>query len=331
MYDLCTRIKGIKSNDNHHSLFPHATKNTRGDVIRGTYGFENEKFSVQAAFSKGEYGRMYTGTFGKRTVAIKMNLKVPVQDDINEVRLQTELYCYVKEHGHLGRHIARIPEPVFAAFIPGFGRVLGMERVDSTMIDLVLTLRKDARIRWLRDALLKLCALLAILQEKFSFMHGDLHGDNVMVRGSDVFLIDLGMSSARVAGARVVADRRYVKIPFHSQLDLLTLLTALRDDFASSSTEVAGWCGAFVDPFWNTVQRALQGDTQTVSSYGAQSTVRAARKELSDKGEIYYAHHLLYDNIGHVSYQTCEPQHLMRLLKASKLHGTKVRGRIFER
>lgn len=324
MYDLCTIIETIGSHEDRRRLFAQATKTTPGtSVLRGRYRFlTDQEFSVQSVLGGGEYGRVMLGTFGTRDVVLKRNVKVSTREDVNEVVMQTRLYCHLRDQNASdAARMARIPETIFAASIPGFGRVLGMERMDTSLLNYVQNTPAAAQIRVLRDALIKVCELLRFLQTTFSFMHGDLHGENVMMRGGDVFLIDFGMASAKFGRhPRTVTSERYEGISFHPHLDLLTLMTALREDLGvSKHNGVAAWCGAFVDPFWNTVRSALLrngGTSRSKLPYGAQRTVHTAREEILSSGEVYYAHHLLYEEIGRVSYPPCAPLAMLRRLRA---------------
>lgn len=324
MYDLCQLIETIESHEDRRRLFPQATKTTTGtSVLRGRYRFlADQEFSVQTVLGGGEYGRVMQGTFGTRDVVIKRNVKVSMREDVNEIIMQTRLYCYLRDH-HAASQMARIPETIFAVAVPGFGRLLGMERVDVPLLARVQKTAASEQIRVARDALVKICDLLVVLQAKFSFMHGDLHGENVMVRGSDeIFLIDFGMASAKFdRHPRTITSDRYEGVPFHPHLDLLTLFTALREDLALSKHEgVAAWCGAFVDPFWTTVRTELLrdgGKSRTKLPYGARTTVRTAREEILSSGEVYYAHHLLYEDMGRVSYPPCDPRNMRGRLRAS--------------
>lgn len=319
MYDLCTIIETLRGD--RRGLFPQATKTTSGtSLLRGRYRFlADQEFTVQSVLGGGEYGRVMTGTFGTRDVVIKRNVKVSVREDINEIIMQSRLYCFTRDHT-TNRDMARIPETIFAASVPGFGRVLGMERMDTPLLTHVQTMRGNP-IHWLRTALMQVCSLLVVLQDTFSFMHGDLHGENIMVRGDDVFLIDFGMASAKFdRQPRTITSDRYTGVPFHPHLDLLTLVTALREDLGLSKHDgVAAWCGSFVDPFWKTVRTALLAGALTESlPYGAQKTVRTAHEEIMSSGEVYYAHHLLYEDIGRVSYPPCDPRNMLRRLKSSR-------------
>jgi tRNA A-37 threonylcarbamoyl transferase component Bud32 len=339
MYDLCQIIETVGSHEDRRRLFPQATKTTPGtSVLRGRYRFLDQEFSVQSVLGGGEYGRVMLGTFGSRDVVLKRNVKVSMREDVNEVIMQTRLYCYIRDHHDAASHMARIPETIFAAAVPGFGRVLGMERMDVPLLAHVQKTASSAQVRVVRDSLVKVCELLAVLQSKFSFMHGDLHGENVMVRGADeVFLIDFGMASAKFdRHPRTITSERYKGVPYHPHLDLLTLLTALREDLGLSKHKgVAAWCGALVHPFWTTVRTELLrdgGTSHTKLPYGARTTVRTARKEILSSGEVYYAHHLLYEDIGRVSYPPCEPRNMIRRLRATRTSPKRrlERERLFE-
>lgn len=341
MYDLCQIIETVGSHEDRRRLFPQANKTTpRTSVLRGRYRFlTDQEFSVQSVLGKGEYGRVMLGTFGSRDVVLKRNVKVSMREDVNEVIMQTRLYCYLRDHhSSAASHMARIPETIFAAAVPGFGRVLGMERMDVPLLAHVQKTASSAQVRVVRDSLIKVCELLVVLQSKFSFMHGDLHGENVMVRGTDeVFLIDFGMASAKFdRHPRTITSDRYKGVPYHPHLDLLTLITALREDLGlSKHSGVAAWCGTFVDPFWTTVRAALLhdgGTSRTKLPYGARTTVRTARKEILSSGEVYYAHHLLYEDIGRVSYPPCDPRTMLKRLRASRVSPKRhlARERLFE-
>lgn len=341
MYDLCALVERVRSYEDHRHLFPRALKATPGtSAIRGRYRFlADQEFSVQSVLGGGEHGRVMTGTFGTRDVVIKRNVNVSAREDVNEILMQTRLFCHLRDHARGTTGMARVPEAIFAASIPGFGRVLGMERMDVPLLAHVQTLPAASQVGRLRKLLVPVCELLVFLQDALSFMHGDLHGENVMVRGDDVFLIDFGMASAHFdrQSPRMITSDRYEGVPFHAHLDLLTLYTALREDLGlSGHNSAAAWCGAFVDPFWKTVHTALvRGDARGRRRlpYNARRTVRIAYDEIMTSGEIYYAHHLLYEDIGTVSYTPCDPRNMLKRLRGQIQTPTPtrlVRRRLFE-
>ena len=137
MYDLCRIIDTVESVEDRRRLFPQATKMTPGtSVLRGRYRFlTDQDFAVHSVLGGGEYGRVMLGTFGARDVVIKRNVKVSMREDVNEVIMQTRLYCHMRDrHAAREARMARIPEAIFAASVAGFGRLLGMERMDVPLL-----------------------------------------------------------------------------------------------------------------------------------------------------------------------------------------------------
>lgn len=332
-YDLCTLVESVRSYRDYPTLFPRARKRTPGTSTRGTYDFAQDeaRFSLGRVLGGGATGRIYEGTFGVRPVVVKVNQGVTLREDVNEALMQTRLYCHLLPNVD---NVARVPETLFAATVPHLGRVLGMARMDRSLLAHVgaLTTPRAQRAA-LYDALCQVARLLVILQNDLTFMHGDLHGENVMCRGRDIYVIDFGMATARFDRhtPRMVTNDRYHRVPFHPHLDMLTLLTALREDLSlNGHAAAAAWCGAYVQPFWDTVRAGLfSGKVSPKLRYGAHRTVRVARDEISSSGEIYYAHHLLYEDIGPVWFPPCDPRIFLK--RASPHAGPPLsQTRIFE-
>lgn len=336
MYDLCQVLDHAKTPS---EVFPTAKKKT-GKMY--TFWDPPETFSMGARINKGSSGVIYRGTFGTRTVAIKVNnpAAVKLRADADEVKMQSRLFCHVRDRAATFRGAAKIPDTFFATRIPRMGRALAMEQMDRSLLSQVQGLKHpDVQIRNLRSALERVAMLLKHLQKDLEFMHGDLHGENVMIRERpyEVYLIDFGMSSTRSdRGSRDITDERYKGVPFHPHLDFLTLLTALREDLSISGHEEASrWCDAFIRPYWETVRKGLfSGKVRAKIAYGAHSTVATAREELEESGEIYYAHHLLYEEVGGASYPPCSPASILRSLRSKRVQVAKKeaewRTRIFE-
>lgn len=316
MYDLCERVESVRSHHDKAVLFPRTKRKQAASGVAGRYEFLDQAFTVGKLVAKGASGRIYEGTFGVRPVVVKVNVGVPVEEDVNEALMQTRLYCHLRDRkGGIPPGAARIPETVFAATVTGVGRVLGMAKVGTPLLADVQGRRSSSeQVGALRKALTQVAKLLVVLQDDVSFVHGDLHGENVMIQGDGAFLIDFGMSSARFGrNPRMVTNDRYAGVRFHRHLDLLTLLTSLREDLAlKHCTAAASWCDARVRPFWDTVRGGLFAGSRRALKYGAQKTVRTARAEIESSGEIYYAHHLLYEEIGRVSYPPCDPRVFLR-------------------
>lgn len=326
MYDVCAIVQ--RADVPPSKVFPVAKART------GAFEFWSEpvqRVTVGREIARGASGKIYEGHFGSKRVAIKINdpRKVALQTDADEVWMQIMLHCHLLQR-HREEDMADVPATHFAARLPGVGRAVGMDRVDRSLLSHVQGLAPGrAQIRALRDAVARVARLLQVLQDDLQFVHGDLHGENVMMSGDDVVLIDFGMSSVSAAGVeggrrravrgRLHTDERYEGAAFHPHLDLLTLLTALREDLAISGHSAAtGWCGSFVDPYWRQVRKGLlSGKALAKMPFGAQRTVRSAREEIRDSGEIYYAHHLLYETFGEpTSYPACSPAAVLRALSS---------------
>jgi tRNA A-37 threonylcarbamoyl transferase component Bud32 len=326
-YDLC-RI--VHDTEDASALFPTARRQGRG----GTYTFWDPpvSFALDKQLGKGSYGLVYHGRFKSKSVAVKINKKgkVPLATDANEVRMQARLSCHLRSVRSARGAMARVPETYFSVTTER-GRALGMERVDSSLLAHLLARKGDDQVRVLREAVRQIAALLVVLQDDLKFVHGDLHGENAMVRGGSasfqVYLIDFGMSSTQGPqgrrAERVLTDTRYEGVPYNKHLDMLTLLTSLREDFGTAMPKrvaAAEWCDQFVAPFWDVVRKSLFSGTARPGRlrYHAEHTVLAARDELKESGEIYYAHHLLYNDIGNVAVQRCAPKAVLRALKAGQ-------------
>jgi hypothetical protein len=330
-YELCRAIAAARTDD---EVFPQATASGSGFA----FWSPAVRVAVGKEIARGAAGVVYHGTFDGVPVALRVSHRgATVRTDAAEVRLQTKLYCHVRDRPRaLAAGAARVPETLFAARIPKLGRALGMQRVERTLLAHVRALRTPrAQIAALRAALRSVAQLLAVLQADLRFMHGDLHGGNVMVgeRGA-VFVIDFSMSSvARRGGGREITDDRYEAAPFNAHLDLLTLLTSLREDLALSGHEAAArWCDGFVRPYWDAVRAGLAAGWRAAVPFGARATVRSAIGELEESGEIWYAHHLLYEEFGRAHYPPCSPQGLLRALARprSPSPSGEWRARIFE-
>ena len=347
-YDLCDVLETLKGKRNAVTKIFAPAKPVKGN----RYSFSNgaEEFEIKEMIGKGANGAVFNGMFGtKLKVAIKVNKpkKVALKTDAEEIAMQTRLYCHVRDHmsnstrkiGHvsMATQVAKIPIPYFAVSMADKGRVIGMERVDENLRKYVISLKTEKeRIVALKDAFTRLAKLLYFLQTELQFMHGDFHGENAMIRHSpyDVYLIDFGMSSLKLPDAegRTITDTRYKRMKFNPYLDLLTLITSLREDLAMKGLLVSSrYCDQIISPFWDTVRAGLKGKRS--HKYGTKHTIRTALGELSYSGEVYYAHHVLYQEAENIHYPACSPLGLLRALDKIDMNPPKpigYRERIFE-
>lgn len=299
-YEVCRR-KRVDA-----SLFVDATR-----THARTYTLETQDvFALGEQIAAGANGRVFAGTFGAgvlgRPVAIKMNKRGDAAEDAAEVKMQADLFCAFREGAfrvqrelrELAPRMAKIPQPLFAAHTAD-GRAIGMESLDGTLVEYLHARRDDAKV--LVDALRQVAALLHFLQTALHFVHGDLHGQNVMMRGSHVFLIDFGMSSYGVRTRRTHTHRRYVGVDFNSCLDLLMLVSFLREwSGRMRDTRHAVLCDRVVRPFWDALLR--DGDR---ARFHTQKLATNARP---------WAHHILYERAADVRYARTRPLGLLRYL-----------------
>ena len=103
-------------------------------------------------------------------------------------------------------HIARIPKPLFSCTVPGMGRLVGMEMLAKPLVDVLLNWPEETQLHafyssaleFFRVKLVEIARLLELLQSLAQFMHGDLHGSNIMLNhASRGCLVDFGMASIR--------------------------------------------------------------------------------------------------------------------------------------
>jgi hypothetical protein len=218
------------------------------------------RVDVTKPIASGRTGRIYRaesvdGWGPYRTLVVKQNVgNVSFEDEFAEMLIHQLLMCEIRLQGRweLRREAARLG--VAAPFIPKLvlygksvplkgrgrgGRVCtAMQAVDSTL-ESVLEDNPGALV----DCLKQVCVLLKYLQDKFKFMHRDLHTHNVMIRKGPpmrVALIDFGMSrmvapmTGKRGGVRVgfgKGDHIYAGAHgFNPSLDLVTLLYDINAD-----------------------------------------------------------------------------------------------------
>ena len=214
--------------------------------------------------------------------------------------------------------MAKIPKPYFAASYAGYKtkngkqikkvwRFVGMEVLDQAFVPYVI----QHGFNVMPELVRQLACLLKFLQDTMAFMHGDMHGLNVMVRGTGqsarMYLIDFGMSSYNEGGKRHSVDTRYSHFTQENPyVDFLMFLSHCQETFArKGQKESSLWCANIVMPFWNSLRRELKspGDVQFTTMFGdPQHIVRSAQNRNLKK--LAYAHHILYERAQHLRYTT---------------------------
>ena len=327
-YDVCRRIN--LSETFTENLFVAAA------AVGGApdfYFLDAEVFGLGDTIGRGASGLVRAGTFNlsassapARRIAVKVNRKGTLETDLDELRAHGEAFCAYRARAFVSRHaagIARIPKPLFAATIQTTGgehaRVLGMEQLDESLILHLKKARRDDEAR----ATLRACALLRSLfglldflqRDAIQLMHGDLHGNNVMVRQPsdpsrlpEVFLIDFGMSSYVPSGrtSRHYVHRRYAGTRFNPHTDPLMLLTHLSEWAVRNKwTALALITLEPIEPFWTGVAAAEREPGRPPPT--------AVGQYIRKKGADFFthSHHALYQRTEDVSVPTAAPRALV--------------------
>ena len=135
-----------------------------------------------------------------RSVVVKEVRGEALSDDL-EVEAQVHELVYAASLAVAGA--ARVPEPLgFRRLEPASARLV-MERVEGESFDRLLrTMDCDTE----QSVMHQVATLLEHLQRRLGFLHGDLHGKNVMVDASGTaFVLDFGLSRIVVDGAALCA------------------------------------------------------------------------------------------------------------------------------
>ena len=185
----------------------------------------NDNLQLEKLIGEGTYGKIYNAIFGKTKAAVKINKqrldsRAKALDYYSEIIIQNELFCLTR--GQLGPSMAKIPKPLFICKykhnsdnIP----LVGMEPLQVSVSTFISTLNRAYRAREAKvtkqyctkqiiHMLYSVANTLEYLQDKFEFIHRDLHIGNIMAkmtRGElpQWHIIDFGMSTMMVNGERI--------------------------------------------------------------------------------------------------------------------------------
>lgn len=351
-YDLCVTLKRGR-------FVPENALVESGKKSRDGFYFmhEDEQHDIRLGerIGLGASGTVRKGTFTDNgalyELAVKINNKRRVHnsdDDVRETAMQLRAFCAIDELTRAKREgMACVPRPYFIIDIPGVGRTIGMQQLQSTLLDGLYQCDSGAaQIKLLRKVLHSVAHALEFLQSKFEFMHGDLHPGNVMnVHSSVPCIIDFGMASTKYtppprrpkSGSerwgrppigrasepvdkhpeRLCADGRYEKTGFVPCLDMLTLITCVREDLAlAGDMSAAVWCDRLIAPFWTSVKKDFMRREGTRHfAYGTENMFKRMIKMMKIKGRLPgYTHHLLYEDAKGLTFQATVPKEFKTLL-----------------
>lgn len=184
-------------------------------------------FDKGCSISSGQYGRIYNSKFKGKSIVIKepkSRGSIQEQNHIhNEVFdeniIHSELYCALSETFGDMAHIPKI-EFMARLYMPESKMkiITGIEKLDGDLSgflrNIIPTMTPEKVDSVLKDALIQLCKLLELLQDRYNFHHRDLHGHNIMYknigsRSEPVyrwFMIDYGFAYLEKDGIQYHKD-----------------------------------------------------------------------------------------------------------------------------
>lgn len=183
-------IKGINDIEtkNDHSTFNNVVGALMSDPPQ-TFLLDNMIEARCGTFGCVYYNAQYNIPGKKRSVAVKtFKNESNAKELFIEVLIQIILSVNNKDNPYL-----KVPEPIF------FGKwgekwVFVMERINNAVMftDLI----KAANSNDMYAYILRLCNGLFKIQQKFNFMHRDLHSDNILFdkKNNGLYIIDFGYS-----------------------------------------------------------------------------------------------------------------------------------------
>jgi hypothetical protein len=223
------RVNNYVTNQMEPNIF---RKEMRNAILGGNeldICLEPEK-TYKCYIASGTFGTIYRSHFNGKNIVIKVP-KTNVEDNIedklkihNEVFdeniIQSELFCASRGEKN---DMARIPKIEFMGrlYMPysEMKIITGIEKLDGDlhnfMTYIVPSMAPGDLDIVLKDAMIHLCKLIEILQDRFNFHHRDLHSGNIMYKNignSDKpvyrwFIIDYGYAYLEMNGIQYHKDK----------------------------------------------------------------------------------------------------------------------------
>jgi len=331
LLDMCRDLKTRPDAD----LYLGTWENRAARQAKPTVYLHGQPLHLFDVLGKGANGSVRVARLGTRRGADGTDLVVKFNradkssraGDAAEARVQALLFCYMRHArarwahvnestAHPIRIMAKIPKPYFLMESAALGRGLGMEPLDATLKQHLLGAADGRAARAaLHGVLRQVALLLEFLHEEMRFVHGDLHGSNVMLRGRVAYVIDFGMSSfTGPDGKRVRAHARYAETGFTPYLALLMLITYLTDTLArhEHTRLAAESCWAIVGRFWLRVRDRVEERDFRGKNLGP--VAHRLHALLADDAPPKFAHHLLYQRATRVVHTPTQPRELIEYL-----------------
>ena len=227
--------------------------NVEGDTYNGKISqnlntplnlfYGNQTLQITKLIAKGGFGTIHKAKLSNDEIVVKQNLEIMSSNNskikaeeiyyehYKEAIIHNELFCLTR--GEVSNDMARIPKPIFMSkyihktsnnetlHIP----ILGMENIQFSLHSFYDKINNDLinknvsnHTKYAMDKILiyimiHIAKLLDHLQEKYDFVHRDLHVGNIMVdmtKQTDkmkVYMIDFGYSSLVLDGMRINAEK----------------------------------------------------------------------------------------------------------------------------
>jgi serine/threonine protein kinase len=292
MFSEATLVPSTDSRSRYKTkFFPNAEDVILFEMNSGDdlFLFNLEKFDggVSGTIMKSYFGSG-EDSMQKSVVKVNMGEDGPNKDprnDVMEVLMQALLFCetrslefgnFMQSHGY---QYARIPKVLFGARMTiqtDTFNYIGMEALDITLFEFLDKLNNtpNKQMEAFISILIKICTTLEYMQSKFQFVHADLHTKNIMMKGSQPYIIDFGRASAMISGKYYNSHDDNKFTPTRS-LDLIILLTTIYQLFSirQPPPPMTELCKKLVyEPFWDKI---LSEDRRIVSRLtNAQKNVR---------------------------------------------------------
>jgi hypothetical protein len=243
----------LNTTSHGESHFEGKISKTNQNTLNLYYG--NEKLQIKNLIAKGGFGSIHEAVLSDRDIVVKQNLEIMSSENkkktpeeifyehYKESIIHNELFCQMR--GKFTKDMARIPKPLFMSkyiYKPQNGSelhipILGMEKIQYSMHSFFDKVEDDyinasskAKVQATVDnvliyVMIHMAKLLDDLQERFEFVHRDLHVGNVMVDMTKqveqlkVYIIDFGYSSLVLDGMRINAEKIGVYRKYDSDAD----------------------------------------------------------------------------------------------------------------
>jgi predicted Ser/Thr protein kinase len=162
------------------------------------YVYGNNVIKLGNVIGQGSYGIVYDGLINDKKIAIKVLQDNDPLEFLTETLIQNELYCGMKGNWGNGARVPKIEFIcVFSSESDGEQKyMVGMESLTGTGCSSAKNSEDYGK------QIIEVSQLLDKLQDKFKFMHRDLHSSNLMYKrvgnNNRLYIIDFGMSTIKV-------------------------------------------------------------------------------------------------------------------------------------